>query len=71
MAETWKTAVTSIAPNEIRVRGIRIDEMMGRISFGEADCHALDPLHVVGADHVLERSARHELRPREEIVLVI
>jgi len=36
MAETWKTAVTSIAPNEIRVRGIRIDEMMGRISFGEA-----------------------------------
>lgn len=32
----WKTAVTSIAPNEIRVRGFRIDEMMGRISFGGA-----------------------------------
>ena len=32
----WATAVTSIAPNEIRVRGYRIDEMMGRVSFGEA-----------------------------------
>jgi citrate synthase len=32
----WKTAVTSIAPNEIRVRGVRIDEMMGRVSYGEA-----------------------------------
>ncbi len=32
----WKTALTSIAPNEIRVRGYRIDEMMGRVSFGEA-----------------------------------
>jgi len=37
MAENgWKTAITSIAPNEIRVRGVRIDEMMGRVSFGEA-----------------------------------
>ncbi len=37
MAEAaWKTAITSIAPNEIRVRGLRLDEMMGRLSFGEA-----------------------------------
>ena len=37
MAETtWTTAVTSIRPNEIRVRGYRLDELMGRISFGEA-----------------------------------
>ena len=34
--EHWKTAVTSIAPNEIRVRGYRIDEMMGSIAFGSA-----------------------------------
>ena len=35
MAENgWKTAVTAIAPNEIRVRGYRIDEMMGHVSFG-------------------------------------
>jgi hypothetical protein len=47
------------------------DFLPDRISFGEADCHALDPLHVVGADHVLQQSARRKLRPREEIVLVI
>jgi len=33
---TWTTAITSIAPNEIRVRGYRIDELMGRVAFGEA-----------------------------------
>ncbi len=37
MAETgWKTAITSIAPNEIRVRGFRLDALMGQIAFGEA-----------------------------------
>jgi citrate synthase len=37
MAEKeWASAVTSIAPNEIRVRGYRLDELMGRVSFGEA-----------------------------------
>jgi citrate synthase len=37
MAENeWASAVTSIAPNEIRVRGYRLDELMGRVSFGEA-----------------------------------
>jgi citrate synthase len=32
----WMTAITSVAPNEIRVRGYRLEELMGRISFGEA-----------------------------------
>ena len=32
----WASAITSVAPNEIRVRGYRIDELMGRVSFGEA-----------------------------------
>ena len=32
----WGTAITSIKPNEIRVRGFRLEELMGRISFGEA-----------------------------------
>jgi citrate synthase len=37
MAENqWASAVTSIAPNEIRVRGYRLEELMGRVSFGEA-----------------------------------
>jgi citrate synthase len=37
MAENqWASAVTAVVPNEIRVRGYRLDELMGRISFGEA-----------------------------------
>lgn len=32
----WKTAITQIAPNEIRLRGYRIDELMGTISFSQA-----------------------------------
>ena len=31
----WKTAITKIEPNKILVRGYRIDEMMGKISYGE------------------------------------
>jgi len=31
----WKTAVTKIEPNKVVVRGIRIDELMGRLSFGQ------------------------------------
>src|SRR6478752_6531297 len=32
----WKTALTSIAPNAILVRGYALDEMMGRLSFADA-----------------------------------
>ncbi len=32
----WSSAITSIKPNEIRLRGYRIDELMGRVSFGQA-----------------------------------
>ena len=32
----WQTALTSIAPNKILVRGYALDEMMGRLSFAEA-----------------------------------
>lgn len=28
----WKTAITQIKPNEIRLRGYRLDELMGRVS---------------------------------------
>ena len=35
-AAEWRTAVTSIEPNKILVRGYVLDEMMGRVSFGEA-----------------------------------
>jgi citrate synthase len=33
--ETWKTAITKIEPNKVAVRGYPIDELMGRVSFGE------------------------------------
>ena len=34
--EKWRTALTCIAPNKILVRGYPLDEMMGRLTFGEA-----------------------------------
>ena len=33
---TWKTAITDVKPNEVRLRGYRIDELMGRVDFGQA-----------------------------------
>jgi len=33
---SWQTALTLIEPNRILVRGYRLDEMMGRLNFGEA-----------------------------------
>ena len=35
-AERWRTALTSIAPNAIMVRGYHLDELMGRLSFADA-----------------------------------
>ncbi len=34
--DRWKTAITSIAPNSILIRGFPVDEMMGRLSFADA-----------------------------------
>ncbi len=33
---TWKTRITQIKPNEVRLRGYRIDELMGSITFAQA-----------------------------------
>jgi len=35
-AETWATDLTSISPNRVLVRGYRLDDLMGRVGFGEA-----------------------------------
>ena len=35
-ATEWHTAITLIEPNKILVRGYRLDELMGRVSFAEA-----------------------------------
>ena len=34
--DRWQTALTSIAPNSILIRGYPVDELMGRLSFAEA-----------------------------------
>src|SRR5919109_4935132 len=34
--DRWKTSLTCIEPNKILVRGYPLDEMMGRLTFGEA-----------------------------------
>ncbi len=34
--DTWKTAITQIEPNEVRLRGYRIDELMGNVTFAQA-----------------------------------
>src|SRR5918996_4318227 len=34
--EKWRTALTCIEPNKILVRGYPLDELMGRLTFGEA-----------------------------------
>ena len=36
MADTWPTAITEIKPNEVRVRGYNIADLMGRVTFGQA-----------------------------------
>jgi citrate synthase len=33
---TWKTGITQIKPNEVRLRGYPIDELMGTITFAQA-----------------------------------
>ncbi len=34
--DVWRTAITHIEPNRILVRGYPLDELMGRVSFGDA-----------------------------------
>jgi citrate synthase len=36
VTDRWQTALTSIAPNSILIRGYAVDEMMGRLSFADA-----------------------------------
>ncbi len=34
--DAWRTSITHIEPNRILVRGYPLDELMGRVSFGDA-----------------------------------
>ncbi|MBK8031847.1 MAG: citryl-CoA lyase [Chloroflexi bacterium] len=64
----WKTAITDIKPNEIRLRGQRIDDLMGRVSFSQAIYLALTgdlPSEPVGRllDALLVSSLDHGASP--------
>ncbi len=64
----WTTAITSIQPNEVRLRGYRIDELMGRVSFGQVVYLALKgelPSPEVGrlVDAMLVSSVDHGATP--------
>lgn len=62
--EIWHSAITRVAPNEIRVRGYNIDELMGKVSFAggiflvltgelpsEQESRLLDAMLVSSIDH--------------------
>ena len=36
MSKHWTTEITKVAANEVRLRGYRIEELMGNITFGQA-----------------------------------
>jgi citrate synthase len=64
----WTTAITSIQPNDVRLRGYRIDELMGRVTFGQAVYLALKgelPAPEVGRlmDAMLVSSIDHGATP--------
>ncbi|MCH8876037.1 MAG: citryl-CoA lyase [Chloroflexi bacterium] len=64
----WKTAITEIKPNEVRLRGYRIDELMGRVTMSQAVYLALTgelPTPEVGnlLDAILVSSIDHGATP--------
>jgi succinyl-CoA synthetase alpha subunit len=64
----WTTAITKIKPNEIRLRGHRIDELMGQVTFSQAIYLALTgnlPSEPVGKllDALLVASIDHGASP--------
>jgi citrate synthase len=64
----WNTEITSVQPNELRLRGYRIDELMGRVTFGQAVYLALKgelPTPEVGRlmDAMLVSSIDHGATP--------
>jgi citrate synthase len=68
MSETWKTAITDIKPNEVRLRGHCIDDLMGQASFAQVVYLALTgelPSAEVGRliDAMLVSSIDHGVTP--------
>jgi citrate synthase len=64
----WKTSITQVAANEVRLRGYRIDELMGSISFTEAIYLAItgdlpDPAKARLLDAIFVSSIDHGTSP--------
>lgn len=64
----WKTGITKIKPNEVRLRGYRVDELMGQVSFGQVVYLALKgemPTENVGKiiEAILVSSVDHGATP--------
>lgn len=64
----WTTSITEIKPNEVRLRGYRIDELMGEVTFAQAIFLALTgelPSPAVGRliDAMLVSSIDHGATP--------
>lgn len=71
----WKTAITKVKPNELRLRGYRIDELMGNVSFGRAVFLALKgelPSDNVGKlmDAILVSSIDHGATPPSALAAI-
>ncbi len=73
--ETWKTAITKVEPNKLLLRGYRIDELMGCITFAqgvflaikgelpnEAEAKMLDAILVSSVDHGVTPPSCHAAR---------
>lgn len=73
--ETWKTAITKVEPNKLLLRGYRIDELMGCITFAqgvflaikgelpsEAEARMLDAILVSSVDHGVTPPSCHAAR---------
>ena len=66
--EKWRTGITQIQPNEVRLRGYHIDELMGQIPFSDAiylaimgDLPAQNISKMIGA--ILVSSIDHGVTP--------
>ena len=73
--EKWKTAITEIEPNKIKLRGYPLDELMGNISFAEAVYLALRgelPTPEVGKliDAILVSSIDHGVTPPSALAAI-
>lgn len=64
----WRTAISEIKPNEVRLRGYRIDELMGCVTFAQAvyltlTGHLLDDRVAPLLDAILVASIDHGATP--------